>query len=110
MQKCSECNITVIKNPKYPICYTCKFPSKCNMCGNPCSEDYPTCYPCNQKKNGKITTKRGCSKCGKACGTYAMCYQCRFPNKVDVFNGSCSECGANCKAPYTRCYKCYMDE
>lgn len=35
-------------DPKYQVCYGCRFPKKCNRCQKPCASKFSTCWACSQ--------------------------------------------------------------
>lgn len=41
---CSECGIQI--DPRYDMCYSCRFPGRCVGCGKAIKEGYTTCYGC----------------------------------------------------------------
>ena len=42
---CKKCKGRV--DPRYDMCYACKFPNTCIGCGKRCGSKYPTCYACH---------------------------------------------------------------
>jgi hypothetical protein len=43
--KCRGCKVKI--DAHYDLCFTCKFPSKCFVCGKACAKKYTTCYACH---------------------------------------------------------------
>jgi hypothetical protein len=43
--KCRGCKVKV--DPHYDLCFKCKFPNKCFVCGKACAKGYTTCYACH---------------------------------------------------------------
>lgn len=72
---CGKCGKTM-KDPRYPVCYTCKYKS-CTKCGGKMLADspYTTCFTCNSKVEKKL-----CVLCRKpkvkADSKFTKCFDC----------------------------------
>jgi len=42
---CKGCKIKI--DPHYELCFKCKFPNSCNVCGKACAKKYTKCYTCH---------------------------------------------------------------